>query len=209
MILLLGMWLYRSPMYQFYLHHLPWRRRCTCWDDGETCSDKMMRAAKAGQSFRSLRLIAGATSTVMLIAMLAGIMGCQGSGASVPNNGCGHGIPHDLHAFIVKTLVDLHDSYGKANVNSIACWAAQENTTAYWNPLATTMNMPGHQGCFNYINGYCGVRNYDSLAIGAKATARTIRLYSGLTSALSSGGGICGYQGDFLKWSDNAYSSVC
>lgn len=76
-----GMWLYRTPLIQFYLHHLPWRQRCHCWDDGETCSDKMVRAVHEGASFRTLKRICGAASTPVLILMVIGILGCNGASA--------------------------------------------------------------------------------------------------------------------------------
>lgn len=55
------------------------------------------------------------------------------------------------------------------NVVSVVAWAAQEGTTAGWNPLATTYGMPGS----TRFNSH-GVQNYASLEQGLEATVRTI-----------------------------------
>jgi cell wall-associated NlpC family hydrolase len=55
----------------------------------------------------------------------------------------------------------------------VVAWQAGENTTAAYNPLATTQNADGAT-CFNYINGKCGVKNYTSYEQGLQATIETI-----------------------------------
>ena len=65
------------------------------------------------------------------------------------------------------------DSIGapKSRRNRIAmvAWMEGENTEAAFNPLATTLSMPG-AGQFNYA----GVRNYRNLDDGVEATRRTL-----------------------------------
>lgn len=55
------------------------------------------------------------------------------------------------------------------NLVAVVAWEAQENTRAAWNPLATTLPMPGA----TRFNSH-GVRNYTSLEQGLDATARTL-----------------------------------
>ena len=52
---------------------------------------------------------------------------------------------------------------------AIVSWETAEGTSAKYNPLATTKNMPGSTH-FNSV----GVRNYPSLATGIKATQLTL-----------------------------------
>jgi hypothetical protein len=49
-------------------------------------------------------------------------------------------------------------------------WQTAEGTTASWNPLATTQDMPGAT-LFNSV----GVKNYPSLASGVQATILTLQ----------------------------------
>lgn len=55
------------------------------------------------------------------------------------------------------------------NVVTVVAWAAQENTDAAWNPLATTLPMPGSTP-FNWAD----VQDYRSLEQGLAATVRTL-----------------------------------
>ena len=57
------------------------------------------------------------------------------------------------------------------NLIVMVAWAQQENTSAAWNPLATTYDEPGAT-LFNSV----GVKNYVSLAQGLDATVGTLRL---------------------------------
>ena len=57
------------------------------------------------------------------------------------------------------------------NVIAVVAWETAEYTTATWNPLATTFNMPGA----TKFNG-AGVRNYRSLEQGLDATVSTLLL---------------------------------
>jgi murein DD-endopeptidase MepM/ murein hydrolase activator NlpD len=55
----------------------------------------------------------------------------------------------------------------------VVAWQAGENTTAAFNPLATTQPAEG-DSCFNYLNGRCGVRNYPDYNTGLQATVETL-----------------------------------
>lgn len=55
------------------------------------------------------------------------------------------------------------------NVALLVAWQTQEGTEAGWNPLATTLSMPG-AGVFNSV----GVRDYVSIGQGLEATRRTL-----------------------------------
>ncbi|MGH2724370.1 MAG: hypothetical protein ACRDI0_08930 [Actinomycetota bacterium] len=57
----------------------------------------------------------------------------------------------------------------RENVITVVAWAAQENTAAGWNPLATTFGMTGSTR-FNWA----GVQNYVSLEQGLQATVLTL-----------------------------------
>jgi len=66
-------------------------------------------------------------------------------------------------------------------LDAFAAWEPYENTTACWNPLATTYHVewfPAGTGCTETIFNSAGVRNYSSKYCGELATARTL-LYSG------------------------------
>jgi hypothetical protein len=55
------------------------------------------------------------------------------------------------------------------NLVAVVAWQAAEGTSAAWNPLATTLRMPGSTS-FNSV----GVQNYRSLEEGLQATAQTL-----------------------------------
>ena len=66
-------------------------------------------------------------------------------------------------------------------LDAFAAWQPYENTSACWNPLATTYHVewfPAGTGCTETIFNDHGVRNYSSKYCGELATARTL-LYSG------------------------------
>jgi hypothetical protein len=83
-----------------------------------------------------------------------------------------------------ELLARLPAPDGFEQVVAIVAWAAAENTTAAWNPLATTMPAPGSTR-FNAV----GVQNYPSLDVGLDATVRTLRLrhYTAIVDALRRG----------------------
>jgi peptidoglycan hydrolase CwlO-like protein len=55
------------------------------------------------------------------------------------------------------------------NLVAVVAWQAAEGTQASWNPLATTLRLPGSTA-FNAV----GVQNYDSLAQGVAAAHQTL-----------------------------------
>jgi len=57
-----------------------------------------------------------------------------------------------------------------SNLVALVAWQTAENTTAAWNPLATTLAQNGSTG-FNAV----GVQNYTSFNAGLEATADTLR----------------------------------
>ncbi len=65
--------------------------------------------------------------------------------------------------------------------DAFMAWKPYENTSACWNPLATTYQtawFPSGTGCTDTMFNSVGVRNYSSRECGQLATARTL-LYSG------------------------------
>ena len=64
----------------------------------------------------------------------------------------------------------LHAPRCANNIIAIVAWTSQEGTSAGWNPLATTYDMPGASS-FNSV----GVRNYGSLEQGLDATVATLQ----------------------------------
>lgn len=105
----------------------------------------------------------------------------------------------------------LGASHNHANITSFGCWAAAENTTATWNPLATTYDF-GATPCHNPTSdGTTCVRNYATELQGAYATALTIQEYSDLNTAFVNGNGVCGgwYSNSFSTWSGGGYTEVC
>lgn len=78
----------------------------------------------------------------------------------------------------VQWSLDLLNALGNAQpsletVAFVVAWQAGENTSAAFNPLATTQSADGAT-CFNYLSGRCGVRNYTSREQGLQATIETI-----------------------------------
>jgi hypothetical protein len=57
-----------------------------------------------------------------------------------------------------------------SNLVSLVAWQTAENTSAAWNPLATTLPAAGSTG-YNKV----GVQNYGSIDAGLHATAQTLR----------------------------------
>jgi hypothetical protein len=88
----------------------------------------------------------------------------------------------------------------KLAVQDIMSWQDKENTTAAFNPLATTEPMPGAT-----IFNSAGVRNYTSAEQGLQATVKTLNngYYPDILNALSIGG-----TGDFgLAVGDSPWGS--
>lgn len=74
------------------------------------------------------------------------------------------------------------------NVLAVLAWMAGENTAAAWNPLATTLNVPGASTVL--ANNTSGVKNYSNIATGLQASVTTVQgtpAYAGIDRALSAG----------------------
>lgn len=72
------------------------------------------------------------------------------------------------------------------NIDAVLIWMEGENTSAQWNPLATTFNVPGASSNFNSA----GVKNYNNFSTGLQASAGTVTgtpAYAGIDRALQQG----------------------
>lgn len=80
-------------------------------------------------------------------------------------------------------LATLGAPVSRSNLVAVVAWEAAEGTLATWNPLATTMRMPGA----TVYNSH-GVRNYLSKEQGIEASIKTVRLpnhgYEAIISSL-------------------------
>jgi hypothetical protein len=106
-------------------------------------------------------------------------------------------------AFQTAMLQDLGAPVTAANLGSLHSWFLHEEPSFpppnLWNPL-------------NIENGAGGFMQYGSASAGAQATAQFIEDgYHQILMMLLSGNGLCGdyCASDFLRWSNNGYSSVC
>jgi hypothetical protein len=73
-------------------------------------------------------------------------------------------------AWAVSLLRTLGAPVCGRNLVSLVAWQSAENTTASWNPLATTLSAAGARN-FNGV----GVKNYPSMRDGIEATVATLR----------------------------------
>lgn len=89
---------------------------------------------------------------------------------------------YDQAQFARDVLAAIGAPATAGNLAFLSAWMHQEGTTAAFNPLATTLSMPG-AGNFNSV----GVKNYTSYAQGVAATAQTIKNYSGILTDLLNG----------------------
>lgn len=83
-------------------------------------------------------------------------------------------------------LVALGAPVIRDNLVAVVAWEAAEGTPATWNPLATTINMPG-----STIYNSHGVRNYRSKEQGIEASVMTLRRpghgYEAIVASLKAG----------------------
>ena len=89
------------------------------------------------------------------------------SGASVPAAGIGQ---ETREQWATALLRAVDAPVCGNNLVSLVTWQTAENTTAAWNPLATTQPAPGTTD-YNSV----GVKNYPSSAAGIAATVATLR----------------------------------
>jgi len=73
---------------------------------------------------------------------------------------------------------------GLHNINLLSAWSKLENTEAAYNPLATTLEMPG---ATTLAGNPAGVRNYTGPDQGIAATAQTLRGYPTIIRFLRAG----------------------
>lgn len=87
-------------------------------------------------------------------------------------------------AFVHQLLLELRVPRTDKNRVALLAWLAAENTSAHYNPLATTRGWPGATR-FNSA----GVKNYPTLRAGIGATLATLRLdpYKPILAALKAG----------------------
>jgi len=81
----------------------------------------------------------------------------------------GRDVGRDFFEGVIQRLSDVPMS--DFAVDALMAWEPYENTSACWNPLATTRNKPG-SCCFNSV---C-VRHYLDQTMGMEATAETLAL---------------------------------
>jgi len=81
-----------------------------------------------------------------------------------------HGTPLSFGKWASAFLSALHAPVTRNNLVVVVAWETAEYTTARWNPLATTWDLPGSTP-FNSSQ----VRNYISLEQGLEATIKTLR----------------------------------
>lgn len=79
-------------------------------------------------------------------------------------------------SFWAQVLIDIGAPVNATNIASLRKWASTENTTATWNPLGDTTNrLHAPSTIFNSA----GVKNYQSSAAGAAATAAEMQAIAG------------------------------
>ena len=106
--------------------------------------------------------------------------------------------------FASQIVEGLGSSY-EGSEDFLVRWMTQENTTAEWNPLATTQPARGA----NDFNGV-GVKNYPDAATGVHATVQTLTngLYPNLVNYLTSGaeGDRQALNHEVQRWSGSGYT---
>lgn len=91
-----------------------------------------------------------------------------------PSSGImGKDVSNSAPDFFRQILSNVGVQYSDFAYNALVHWANQENTAAYWNPLATTWNM-GSKSCL-FDSSSAGVQNYADEDTGITATANTLR----------------------------------
>ena len=111
---------------------------------------------------------------------------------------------YDRLDFAQQLLAELGAPATDLNLRFLLGWMAREGTTAAYNPLATTLAMPGATQ-FNSV----GVRNYPTLQVGVDATARTLRQnnFAAIRADLLDGAGdqAAIEHAELLSWSGGGY----
>ncbi len=87
----------------------------------------------------------------------------------------GKDVPAEAPDFFPNVLIKLNIPTSKFAEEALEIWTRYENSSAYWNPLATTRTMgipPEKRSDFNAV----GVQNYVDKETGIQATADTLAL---------------------------------
>jgi hypothetical protein len=113
--------------------------------------------------------------------------------------------------FARQVLAGLGLPTTKSNVNWLVAWESREGghweNTAQFNPLNTTLQMPGDSGTMNSV----GVRVYSSWQQGIDATVRTLAesRYTDIRGALATGKvGLDQHFQSLVAWSGGGYDNV-
>jgi hypothetical protein len=98
----------------------------------------------------------------------------------------GRGMTISYGQWAQSFLTALGAPTSRGNLVAVVAWEAAEGTLATWNPLATTINMPG-----NTVYNSHGVKNYRSKEQGIEASIMTLRRpghgYDAIISSLRAG----------------------
>lgn len=104
-------------------------------------------------------------------------------------------IPYSKEAYIKAVILALNLAATPNRINFLAAWARKENTSAQYNPFATTWNKEPNRtdkylgGYYFNWNGGNPVKNYSSFQNGVQAFVSTIKLnhYKNILAGLISG----------------------
>lgn len=98
----------------------------------------------------------------------------------------GRGMTVSYGEWAAAFLTALGAPTSRDNLVAVVAWEAAEGTLATWNPLATTLNMPG-----NTVYNSHGVKNYRSMEQGIEASILTLRRpghgYEAIVASLKAG----------------------
>jgi peptidoglycan hydrolase-like protein with peptidoglycan-binding domain len=110
-----------------------------------------------------------------------------------------------LRSEFASQIVEALGSSYEGSEEFLVKWMTAENTTAEWNPLATTQPEPGD----SHFNGV-GVRNYPDEATGLRATVTTLRngYYPHVVHFLTTGehADTQALDHELQRWSGNGYT---
>lgn len=119
----------------------------------------------ARQQLVLARLAKARAEALALIGRLESVLGGLGSVKRV----AGRGMTISYGEWAERFLAAIGAPVVRDNLVAVVAWEASEGTQATWNPLATTMPMPGA----TVYNDH-GVRNYKSLQQGIDAVIETL-----------------------------------
>jgi hypothetical protein len=177
----------------------------------------MARYRRRRMRGRDRRLAVSAVAAGLVLAVIAGHGRAAGGRMSGTQMAAVRVAGGSETAFITAVLASLGAPDSQANVASLASWFPHEfpswPPSAAWNPMASTLQMPGST-VYNTLPDGRHVWNYPDPSEGAQATALTLAdgYYPLIVAGLRSGRGLCGdtaIAGELLTWSGGGYSGVC